>query len=119
MKRHTVIFPEMRSGHQRIRVSQLPREAAGGTNADDLFGKPHHRIVDCDGNNGGCPVLMTESELVEFLRIPAVSKSTDHHNVIENLKRLRNLPRIHICNKALYPKDAILEWIRQQTTSGN
>ena len=62
---------------------------------------------------------MTESELVEFLRIPTISKATNHHNVIENLKRLRNLPRVHICNKALYPKEAVMEWIRQQTTTGN
>lgn len=64
------------------------------------------------------PVLMTESELLEFLRIPVVSNAADHHNVVENLKRLRNLPRIHICNKALYPKGAILRWIEQETMPG-
>jgi len=62
---------------------------------------------------------MTEEELIQFLRIPAISNAKDHHNVVENLKRLRNLPRIHICNKALYPKEAIEEWIQQQTTIGN
>jgi len=64
------------------------------------------------------PTVMTEGELIEFLRIPTISKATNHHNVIENLKRLRNLPRIHICNKALYPKEAILKWIEQETTTG-
>lgn len=69
-------------------------------------------------NNDGFPPLMTEAELVEFLRIPVVSNAKDHKNVVENLKRLRSLPRIHICNKALYPKKAIEEWIQQQTTTG-
>ncbi len=70
-------------------------------------------------NSNGYPALMTESELVEFLRIPLVSNAKDRHNVIENLKRLRNLPRIHICNKALYPREAIQKWIEEQTTTGN
>jgi hypothetical protein len=61
---------------------------------------------------------MTEEELIRFLRIPEISSSKEHRNVIENLKRLRNLPRIHICNKALYPKEAILKWIEQETTTG-
>ena len=59
--------------------------------------------------------LMTEAELVIFLRIPEISKSKDYHNVIENLKRMHRLPRIHICGKPLYPREAIREWIRQQT----
>jgi len=62
--------------------------------------------------------LMTESELIEFLRIPKLSDSKDYHNVIENLKRVRGLPRIHICRKALYPKKAILEWVERQIGVG-
>ena len=31
--------------------------------------------------------LMTEDELIVYLRIPEVSKSKDYHNVVENLKR--------------------------------
>lgn len=58
--------------------------------------------------------LMTEAELIQFLRIPEVSKSKDYHNVIEHLKRYRNLPRIHICNKALYPQKAIMEWVEKE-----
>jgi hypothetical protein len=69
-------------------------------------------------DNSSFPSLMTESELVQFLRIPVISNANDHHNVVENLKRLRNLPRIHICNKTLYPKDAIQKWIEQETTTG-
>jgi len=71
-----------------------------------------------DGGFDLCPTVMTEEELIQFLRIPEISSANDHRNVIENLKRLRNLPRIHICNKALYPKEAILRWIEQETTTG-
>ncbi len=62
--------------------------------------------------------LMTESEVIQFLRIPEISNSKDYHNVIENLKRVRGLPRIHICRKALYPKKAILEWVEKQLGAG-
>jgi hypothetical protein len=75
---------------------------------------PIHRCVPAP-----FPTIMTEEELIQFLRIPAISNAKDHHNVVENLKRLRNLPRIHICNRALYPKEAILQWIEQETTTGN
>ena len=72
-----------------------------------------------DGN-GGFTVsteLLTEEELIVFLRIPEVSKSKDYHNVIENLKRMHDLPRIHICGKPLYPLEAIRQWIREKTTN--
>ena len=62
--------------------------------------------------------LMTESEVIHFLRIPEISNSSDYHNVIEHLKRVRGLPRIHICRKALYPKKAILEWVEKETDAG-
>ena len=62
--------------------------------------------------------LMTESEVIQFLRIPEISNSKDYHDVIENLKRIRGLPRIHICRKALYPKKAILEWVERQLGAG-
>lgn len=62
--------------------------------------------------------LMTESEVIQFLKIPEISKSKDHHNVIEHLKKFRGLPRIHICRKALYPRKAILEWVEKQTGAG-
>ncbi|OHB60803.1 MAG: hypothetical protein A2167_08885 [Planctomycetes bacterium RBG_13_46_10] len=63
----------------------------------------------------GFPVLMTEQELIEFLRIPAVSKADDYTNVVANLKRMRDLPCIHICRQPLYPRAAILHWIYKQT----
>ena len=73
-----------------------------------------------DGNGGlvPCPALLTEEELIRFLRIPAVSSAKNHHNVVENLKRIHGLPRIHICGKPLYPREAIKQWIRERTTDG-
>jgi len=38
--------------------------------------------------------LMTEAELIIFLRIPEISSSKDYHNVIEHLKRIHELPRV-------------------------
>ena len=73
----------------------------------------------CDTpDNLNSPELMTEAELIEFLRIPELSDSKDYHNVIENLKRARGLPRIHICRKALYPKKAVLLWVEKQLGAG-
>lgn len=62
--------------------------------------------------------LMTEQEVIHFLRIPEVSNSKDYHNVIEHLKKYRGLPRVRICHKALYPKKAILEWLERETDVG-
>jgi hypothetical protein len=62
--------------------------------------------------------LMTEAEIVQFLRIPEVSNSKDYHNVIEHLKKVRGLPRIHICHKVLYPKKAVLQWVEKETDLG-
>ena len=62
--------------------------------------------------------LLTEDELIRFLRIPEISKSKDYHNVIEHLKKVRGLPRIHICHKVLYPKKAVLEWVEKETDVG-
>jgi hypothetical protein len=56
------------------------------------------------------PEIMTEEELIQYLRIPEISNSKNYHNVVENLKRMHDLPRIHICGKALYPRNAITEW---------
>jgi len=73
-----------------------------------------------DGNGGfiPCPELLTEEELILFLRIPEISNATDYSNVVENLKRMHDLPRIHICGKLLYPREAVKEWIRSNTTNG-
>ena len=73
--------------------------------------------MEAEPNNlvDGYPELMTETELVEFLRIPEVSKADDHANVIKNLKRMRDLPCIHIARQPLYPLTSVRLWIEQQT----
>ena len=58
--------------------------------------------------------LMTEEGLVVFLRIPRVSKANNYGNVIENLKRIHDLPCIHICKKPLYPLNAVRKWIEEK-----
>ena len=60
------------------------------------------------------PELMTEDELVRFLRIDIISRAKDFRNVVENLKRMADLPCIHICKKCLYPRDAVLTWVNQR-----
>jgi len=64
------------------------------------------------------PSLLTEEELILYLRIPWVSQAKNFHNAIENLKRYHDLPCIHICNRCLYPRKAIDEWIEAQTEKG-
>jgi hypothetical protein len=75
-------------------------------------------MPDGDGRFVPCPELLTEDELILFLRIPAITSADNYHNVIEHLKRARNLPRIYICNKTLYPLRAILEWIDREKVTG-
>ena len=67
-----------------------------------------------DGNGGYMPDLMTEEELIRFLRIPLISKANNYNNVIENLKRMHDLPCIHICKKPLYPLNAVRKWIEEK-----
>jgi hypothetical protein len=64
------------------------------------------------------PDLLTEAELIRYLRIPEVSRAKNYHYAIDNLKRFHNLPRVHICGQPLYPKEAVLDWIRKQTEKG-
>ena len=61
------------------------------------------------------PEIMTEEELIRFLRIPEVSKAKDFHYVIENLRRMHDLPCIHICRQPLYPLEAIVKWVEEKT----
>ena len=60
------------------------------------------------------PELMTEPELVAFLRIPEVSSGQGHGNVIKNLKRTRGSPSIHICRQLLYQRVAVQPWIGEK-----
>ena len=70
-----------------------------------------------DGKGGlvPCPELLTEEELIRFLRIPEISKAGDYHNAINQLKRSHDLPRIHICRQPLYPRKAVLQWLEDKT----
>jgi hypothetical protein len=61
------------------------------------------------------PEIMTEAELVQFLRIPEISKASNYSYVIENLKRMHNLPCIHICRQPLYPLEMIKKWVKEKT----
>jgi hypothetical protein len=73
------------------------------------------------GKDGGlvpCPSVMTEKELIRFLRIPQVSNPKNRRNVVENLKRSRNLPRIRLCRKTVYLTDAVKAWLENHITSG-
>jgi len=69
-----------------------------------MMGLSNHGLEQKMTENGSqsTPELMTEAELVIFPRIPEIGKSRDYHNVIESIKRMHRLPRIHICGKALY-----------------
>ena len=65
-------------------------------------------------NQIGFPELMTETELMHFLRIPDVSHGANPHRVVENLKRFHQLPCIHISRKPLYPLAAVKKWIEEK-----
>jgi len=60
------------------------------------------------------PELMTQCELIEYLRIPEVSTAANHGNVIDNLKRFHQLPCIHISKKPLYPLAAVRRWVEEK-----
>ena len=65
-----------------------------------------------------CPAVMTEEELIQFLRIPEISNATDYRHVIENLKRNHSLPRIHLCGKVVYLTDSVRDWLQQHVVCG-
>jgi hypothetical protein len=71
-----------------------------------------------DGGFGPCPVVMTEEELVRLLRIAEISNARNYRNVIENLKRVHGLPRIHLCGKTVYLTDSVRQWLRKHVSCG-
>ncbi len=71
-----------------------------------------------DGGFGACPTVMTEDELIRFLRIPEISTARNHRHVIENLKRVRGLPRIHLCGKTVYLTDSVRQWLQKHVSCG-
>lgn len=70
---------------------------------NDIEGCPEH-----------APELMTEEEVIRFLRIPEVAATDNHKNVIDNLKRIHGLPTIHISKQPLYPLTAVRRWINEK-----
>jgi len=72
-----------------------------------------------DGTFGPCPTVMTEEELIRFLRIPEISNAANHRHVIENLKRVHGLPRIHLCGRTVYLTDSVKQWLQRRVTCGN
>jgi hypothetical protein len=75
-------------------------------------------LPDTDGGFVPCPSVMTEEELIRFLRIPEISHAKNHRHVIENLKRTRGLPRIHLCGKAVYLTESVKAWLETRVTCG-
>ena len=54
-------------------------------NSDNSQNRYEHTPTKIDNNSE----LMTESEVIQFLRIPEISNSKNYHNVIEHLKKFR------------------------------
>ena len=63
--------------------------------------------------------VMTEEELIDFLKIEQISSSRNPHNVIENLKRVHGLPRVPLCGKNVYLKEAVIVWLKSRISNGN
>jgi hypothetical protein len=64
------------------------------------------------------PPVMTEEELIRFLRIPEISHAANHRHVIENLKRNHGLPRIHLCGSTVYLADSVKNWLEKHVICG-
>ena len=60
------------------------------------------------------PELMTQDELIRYLRIPEVSKAENFANVVKNLADAHDLPCIHISRQPLYPLADIRDWVRDK-----
>ena len=57
------------------------------------------------------PELMTQEELIRYLRLPDVSSSTNYKDSIKYLVRIHELPCIHISRQPLYPLEGVRQWI--------
>jgi hypothetical protein len=79
---------------------------------------PVTRLPEKDKARQFFPELMTEDELIQFLRIPEISKSKNHRQVIAHLKRFHRLPCIHISRQPLYPLEAIRQWVIEKVEAG-
>lgn len=61
------------------------------------------------------PLLLTEDEVIDLLRIPEISRTGNYHHVIRNLMRMHDLPCIHISKTPLFPFEAVRQWILDKT----
>ena len=57
---------------------------------------------------------MTKSEVIEYLRIPEISKAKNYDNVIDNLIRMHDLPCIHISREPLFPLGRVQRWVEEK-----
>jgi hypothetical protein len=84
-----------------------------------FLGEENNQVINTGVAPASCPDsfpdLMTKDQLTQYLQIPSISNAKNYSNVIDNLIRMRDLPRIKICNTLLFPKKAILQWIDKQT----
>ena len=89
--------------------------------AADLGSIRHSQVGVMPGGHGGyepCPTIMTEEELIRFLRIPEISNARNYRHVIDNLKRMHGLPRVHLCGKAVYYTEAVKQWLENHVVYG-
>jgi hypothetical protein len=84
------------------------------THLREMASRTTGMLCDSRGNYVPCPDLLTETELIQYLRIPLVSKAADYGNVVDNLKRFHDLPCIHISKQPLYPLEAIRRWVQEK-----
>jgi len=71
--------------------------------------------MDTNSNtDSGFPEIMSQPELIEYLRIPEVSTAGDYSNVVDNLRRSHGLPCSHISKQPLFPLEAIRQWVREK-----
>lgn len=61
------------------------------------------------------PDLMTEKELVDYLRIPEISSAKNYKRVIAYLRFRRGLPKIRLCKTMLFPLEAVRKWVEKET----
>jgi len=87
-------------------------------NNTHMNSEPPAILSSSDGGFIPCPTVMTEDELIRFLRIPEISNAANHRHVIENLKRVHGLPRIHLCGRTVYLTDSVKEWLQRHVTCG-
>jgi hypothetical protein len=108
------------SWNQQLFWSMRTRKCQGET----MNSTPHDQDMSVippnpHGEMISSPPVMTEEELIRFLRIPEISHATNHRHVIENLKRNHGLPRIRLCGRTVYLTDSVKAWLEGQVTCGH